>query len=181
MMAMTKKEQAEMAALKRQLEYAVAVHFTDPVLPDIPCPERSDGKRVLTEGWTFNEYGRRVEQACSCGWYHGTGMYLKTSVQGPLGLYSSKELALRAMRQKLEQQFAKVLAPLDQQISAERANPHRVASERERITHGRQLLHPPRQLQHQSRNRKGLPGRIRRPDRMDSQRANRKPRRLLRG
>ncbi len=113
-MAMTKKEQAEMAALKQQLEYAVAFRFTEPVLPDIPRPKHSHSKTVLTGGWTFNEFGRWVEQACSCDSNHGTGAVLKVSVQEPLDLYSSKELALRAMRQKLEQQFAKVLAELDQ-------------------------------------------------------------------
>ncbi len=123
MMAMTKKEQAEMAALKQQLAYAVAFHFTDPVLPDVPHPKHTDAKTVLTEGWTLNEFGRRVEQACSCDSYHGTGTVLKTGVQEPLDLYSSKELALRAMRQKLEQQFAKVLAELGQQISAEQVTP----------------------------------------------------------
>ena len=122
MMEMTKNEQAERAALK-QLAYAVAFRFTEPVLPDIPHPKSSHVKTALTGGWTINEYARRVEQACSCGMYHGTGEVMKTGVQQPLDLFSSKELALRAMRQKLEQQFAKVLAELDQQISQEVVNP----------------------------------------------------------
>lgn len=121
-MAMNKKEQAEMADLKRELAEARALRFTPKVVPDLPAPApASSGK---TSGWDFSAYGKNVHRAWSESYAHGhgtaRGQKLSAS-QGSRPLYSTKLLAFRAMRNALEQRFAGELAQVDAWIEQEAA------------------------------------------------------------
>lgn len=132
-MAMNKKEQAEMDALRKELAIAKALRFTDKVKPDVPPPTGggfSNGSMDLTRGWdahaclsSYNSY--RVEKACSSSVHHGTG-WEKTSSQWPRHLYSTRLLALRACRNQLEELVARSLAEIDLDIEREIANPSEV-------------------------------------------------------
>ena len=117
-MAMTKKEQAEVAALKNRLSTLAALRWTEAVDPDIPIPDGTG----LAKGWLFNGYGvwPRAEKACSSSVYHSFGSDDKTSTQGARQLYSTKLLALKAMRHEIEIQCAKKLLSVDLQIAAEK-------------------------------------------------------------
>lgn len=116
-MAMNKKEQAEFDKLQRQLQTAYALHWTTEVLPDVPPP--SNGTFGMTTGWLFNTYSNRVAPACSTSINHSFGHNDKTDSQGSRALYSTKVLALRALRYSLEKQYADALASVDARIEAE--------------------------------------------------------------
>ncbi len=116
---MTKKEAAEMEALRRDLRIARAMRFTEPVRPDVPCPQGVSG-RVL--GWHSHAY--QGVTACK-GWAesgrHGDGWDEPrgSASQGGRWLYSTRLLALRAGRHELEMQFARTLAEVDADIEKE--------------------------------------------------------------
>ena len=118
-MAMNKREQQEFESLKDELVLAKALHFTDFVEPDLPV-SANKGSEVV-EGFTFNEYGSnpRVEPSCSSKHYHGIGTGSRTTIQRGIDQYSTKLLALRALRNALEYQCARTLANIDQQIQKE--------------------------------------------------------------
>lgn len=117
-MAMTKKEQKRLADLEDELRIAKAFRFTEAVEPDLPIPGMlSDG---LSKGFDFNAYvssHARVEKACSSSIHHSFGQDDSTTTQGARRLYSTRLLALRAMRAKVEIQCAKLLADIDKQIT----------------------------------------------------------------
>lgn len=112
-MAMNKKEQAEFEAMRKEVRVARALRFTDPIEPDVPPPAASG----LSTGFLFG--GSRVDVACSSSVHHGFGRTDKTSTQRPRWLYSTKERALRAMRNRMEHEFAEELAKVDRQIEEE--------------------------------------------------------------
>src|ERR1035437_5931809 len=116
---MNKKETAAMDDLRKQLAIAKAMRFTEPVLPDVPIPSGHD---TLTKGFLFaggfNSYAR-VEPSCSSSAHHNFGRTEKTTTQNPRTLYSTKLLALRAMRYAVEKECAQTLAGIDQQIENE--------------------------------------------------------------
>jgi hypothetical protein len=123
-MAMNKTEQAMVADLKRELAMAKAFRFTDDILPDVPIPPANE----TTRGWTFNQYSRRVAPVVSrygshkANWSDDEEPEFShvSGSQGGLALYSTKELALRALRRALEGEYARALAHLDATIDAER-------------------------------------------------------------
>ena len=113
---MTKRERAEMEELRSQLRMARAFHFTTPVEPDVPPPSgMSDG---LTEGFLYNAYERawRVVPACSSSVGHSFGCDDRTDSQNPSALFSTRLLALQALRNDAEKQCARWLAEIDQAI-----------------------------------------------------------------
>jgi len=118
-MAMTKKEREDRLALMGQIELLKAFRWTEPVEPDVLPP--SDG---FAEGWTFNHHARRAQATWSNAFNHGFGPAPTTSkflaTQGPMPLFSTAELALRAMRHKLVRSYAETLLDLDRQIEAAR-------------------------------------------------------------
>lgn len=122
-MAMNKKEQAEMAALKRQVLVNRALRWTDPVARDLPPPK--SGGDTVTQGFDFNEHRGEVLVAWSGSVYHGYGVYVpggrRSASQNARNLYSTELRALLAMRAVMEQQFADRLANVDEQIAAQRA------------------------------------------------------------
>lgn len=131
-MAMTKKEKENLAVLERKLAEALAFRRTDEVRPDLLSPSRGAGD--VTQGWQFNAYADRgvnVYQAWSSSIHHGTGVYSRTrsASQGSQALYSSKLLALRALRNRVEEQAAARLADIDAVIALELA----LAQEQENV------------------------------------------------
>jgi hypothetical protein len=123
-MSMTKKELAEREELRRQLRLARAFRFTEKVERDVPPPETSSSFGALTKGFLYNAYHNswRVEPACSSCVSHAFGRDDKTDSQQPCSLYSTRLLALKALRNDAEQQCAKWLAEIDTEIEKETAN-----------------------------------------------------------
>ena len=113
MMAMTKKELAEMDALKTALRIAKSFRFTSEVAPDLRPPK----DHSLTKGWLFNDYSHDVFKACSSSVHHGNG-WERTSAQNPRSLYSTELLAYRALRYAMEVKLSAALARVDARIEA---------------------------------------------------------------
>ena len=112
---MTKKEKE---ALEAALT-AAALRTTGDVAPDVPPPSSgglSKGFAVVAE---TSDYAR-VEPACSSSVHHGTGQQDKTTTQGPRHLYSTKEMALKALRRAVERHCAERLRRVDRMIEEER-------------------------------------------------------------
>lgn len=118
-MAMSKKERAEMEELRQRLSTIAALRWTEPVEPDVPVPDWKTGNE-LSKG--FLPCGSdRVEVACSSSCYHAIGRNDKTNSQQARWLYSTRLLALRALRHRVELESAHKLARIDAQIENEKA------------------------------------------------------------
>jgi len=119
-MAMNKKDQA---ALEAALTEA-ALRRTSPVEPDVPPPGVGSSVGALSKGFLplaeTSEHAR-VEIACSSSVYHGTRSQTKTDTQGSRSLYSTRLLALKALRYKVESECARRLRRIDKQIEEELA------------------------------------------------------------
>ena len=87
---------------------------------DIPVPDVMPPVAwgELTSGYTFNAYACRVDIAWSSSISHAVGQTEKTTSQHSLVLFSTRLLALRALRAAMELEFATKLAALDVQIEA---------------------------------------------------------------
>lgn len=120
MAQLTKAQQAQFDALNEAVRIAKAFRFTEKVEPDVPPPSYTSIGDRLTRGWQFNTYNGTVFKMCSSSSFHGYD-WEKTTSQNPRHLYSTRELALRALRAELEQEFAKKLANVDRQIEHEKA------------------------------------------------------------
>lgn len=114
-MAMNKKEQAEIEMLKTKL----ALHFYPAIEPDLDIPGYDDG---IVNGWTYNVYSMRVEKACTSYAYHGIGLWDKTNSQGLMRLYSTKELAYKALLAKMALKYANELRDVEKKMEAEIAD-----------------------------------------------------------
>ena len=118
-MALSKKDQAAFDGLREALYQAKAFRFTDPVPPDLPVPKYGEPD---TTGWDFNAYTGHVAEAWSGVAAHGNGPARSskgTAIQQGRNLYSTKLLALRALRRAVEMECAKKLACIDRQIDIE--------------------------------------------------------------
>ncbi len=116
---MNKKEQALVEKLLTQS----ALRATSEVKPDVPIPESWS---ELVKGWkpiAAASTSARVEQSCSTGGYHAIGSWKDTRSQQPIKQYSTKLLALKALRWEVEQDCAHRLRVIDRQIEAEETNP----------------------------------------------------------
>ncbi len=124
-MAMNKAEKQRMADLEEQLFLARAWRQTEDVEPDLLPPKVWD---ALSRGWEFKTHGwgnhgdGDVSRACSSSISNGAG-WEKTTSQRPMKLYSTRLLALRALRRAHEKKTEKVLATIDKWISEEIASP----------------------------------------------------------
>jgi hypothetical protein len=116
-MAMTKKEAEAHKKEIDALKLRVALCWTPEVRPDIPPPEKFD---ILHKGWL--DCHNRVEPACSSTVHHGFS-HTEPNSQQPRSLYSTRLLALRALRNSMEQRFARELMHVDNLIAEEQANP----------------------------------------------------------
>jgi hypothetical protein len=110
---MNKKEQAQFEELKTKL----ALRFTEAVTKDVPIPPHISNE--LAKGYLFNSYSLRVEPSCSNSIHHNFGGNGRTTTQGGRELYSTRERALRAMRNELEERFANELRRVDIMIEKE--------------------------------------------------------------
>jgi hypothetical protein len=120
-MSMNKKEQAEFDAAKKAVIVARALNWSEPVERDIPAPQNGESK-----GFTFNTYSTEVLFALSSWGFHATsrdGFPKKTSTQRGVNLFSTKLLALKALRCAVEKECAEKLAGIDMQIQAEKELP----------------------------------------------------------
>ena len=111
---LNKKEQKILDDLQQQLRMAKAFRFTEPVEPDVLPPEA--GKSGLHKGFLWNEPSRRVVLACTTSFSHSFGHDDKTDQQNACPLYSTRLLALRALRRAMEDQMAIALAKIDEEI-----------------------------------------------------------------
>ena len=109
---MNKREQAYLESI----EIKPSLRLTEEVLPDLPIPKSSDG---LVKGYGFNVYSGRVSETCSNSINHNPNNNIKTNSQNPMEQYSTKLLALKALRYQTELEVAKKLRAIDIQIKAE--------------------------------------------------------------
>ena len=118
-MPMTKKEQAYL----EELLTAIALRHTyEKVEPDLPIPEGGSGK--TTKGWLY--YGEssdhpRLQETESTSYSHKDAGSSSGS-QGCRALYSTRLLALRALRRAMEKECAKRLRIVDCMIEKEKEN-----------------------------------------------------------
>ena len=111
---MNKKERAEYDRVLDECRLLAALRWTAPVAPDVPIPSEglSIGYLPIASGST----DARVTEACSSSIYHGHS-HIKTTTQNPKELYSTRILALRALRHSVERDCAERLARIDRQIA----------------------------------------------------------------
>ena len=115
---MTKKEQAAMQDAIHRANTLAALRWTSPVQRDVDVPK--DG---YSEGWDHNTWTREVFMGWSTATSHGTGPAPeagkhRSGSQQPRRYYSTKALALAAMRHEIEQKVAADLLKIDRQIIA---------------------------------------------------------------
>lgn len=118
-MGITKREQAHV----EQVLTRAALHTTTDVEPDIAPPHRGD----TTRGFLFFSSASRpyVCQAWSTSTAHGTGdpaAAKRVSCKGARHLFSTKALALRALRRSVEDECASRLRSIDRMIEQEEAD-----------------------------------------------------------
>lgn len=126
-MAMTKAEKKQLEDAARLVEIAQtetritkALRWTEPKQkPDLLPPSGYGAINKLINGWSYNTHSRSVAKACSSSISHHYGGWDKTTTQNPKSLYSTKLLALKALRAELEREFAVALCNIDNQIKEE--------------------------------------------------------------
>jgi len=118
-MAMTKKEKAAFDALLLRAETLAALRWTGPVAFDVPAPGYGDGYRT---GFDING-----NPAWSNSIAHGSGPcpndgdYYRCASQRSAAMFSTRLLALRALRHGTEKRCAAELLKIDRQIAAAEA------------------------------------------------------------
>lgn len=117
-MAMTKKEKEYVDGLLLELKRAKAFRQTNEVLFDVAPP--TDWRTV--EGWSYNLHTRTVYKTWSTSVCHGHGDIKSSRQQRSISQYSTRLLALRALRHDVEQRFIAELMKIDDQIHAEIRN-----------------------------------------------------------
>lgn len=119
-MTMTKKEQAAFAAIQTELAElrALTKPATEAPKRDLPVPQWNEPN---TSGWDFNAYSRKVYQAWSGSTCHGDGPQRRndfSASQRGIALYSTKALAVQALRAETVNRHAKELAEIDKMMEA---------------------------------------------------------------
>jgi hypothetical protein len=119
-MAMNKKEQAQMDELRQALRLAKALRWTEEVKTDVAPPSTYSSH---VSGYVYSSHGGRVEPAWTSSVSHGRGYSEPQSrisgSQRAINMYSTKLLALRALRHAVELECAKKLSDIDTQIEQE--------------------------------------------------------------
>jgi hypothetical protein len=121
-MAMTKRERAAFEATLREARILGALRWTEPVPPDVPVPTYAQG---IVKGWSFNALTERVQMSCSSVSGHTQGdhawseLLRHMSSQRGIPQYSTKALALKALRYAMAHRSACMLARIDELIAAE--------------------------------------------------------------
>ncbi len=115
-MVMNKKEKA---ALEAALTEA-ALRRTSPVQTDVAIPQGYG--RELSTGWLYagekSREGGRVSASCSSSIHHAFGRTDATTTQNARRLFSTKLLALQALRYATEEDCCKQLRRIDRFIEA---------------------------------------------------------------
>jgi len=116
-MAMSKKERDQY----QQALTMLALRHTSPLPPSLNATD--DVPFVKGYHATFNASSvvAKVTEACSTKFDHSTRLSDRTTSHHPLTLHHSKLDALQDIRYRMEQEFARQLYEIDQQIEAERA------------------------------------------------------------
>lgn len=122
---MTKAEKQEMERLQADLRLAKALRWTEPVEPDVLKPLA--GTSDTTRGYSYNTHCVRIDGIISKSHSHyrnqgGEPKVDFTGTQGGVDCYSTKALALKALRHELERKFASELARIDERIEKEATN-----------------------------------------------------------
>lgn len=115
-MAMTKKEKAEFDSAIYSAELLAALRWTQEVNPDLPKPQNFNNH---IEGWDFNAVTKKVEKYWSDSVSHGPGESYAQKTYGSqkgMPLYSTKSLALKALRHAIELKAAQDLLAIDKRI-----------------------------------------------------------------
>ena len=123
-MAMNKAEKQNLADAILARDLAVAFRFSPKVEPDLKGNIEFNGER---KGWCFNSYTQKVSQAISwqCFHYQGDRAHERTSSdkgsrsQNRLEMYSTRGLALQALRGDMVADFAEQLRRVDVDIANE--------------------------------------------------------------
>lgn len=119
-MAMTKKEREAFDAALKKAEILGALRWTTPVAKDVPPPAQSSD---YSQG--FEAYSTSVQESWSGVVTHGDGKAPTlgarhySASQRPIWLYSTRLLALRALRHKKEIEAAEELRKIDLLIAKE--------------------------------------------------------------
>jgi hypothetical protein len=125
-MAMNKKEKEQLDNALENAKIAKALRWTEPKPErDLPKPDYQIGLGTFTSGWDYNTngYTPNVYQAWSESVSHGAGEKRDGyGSQNGIDLYSTKLLALKALRADMELNFAKKLLKIDEQIEKEMNN-----------------------------------------------------------
>jgi hypothetical protein len=110
--------------MARKIKPWVPAYQNIPVIeqikPDITPPSEWS---KLNKGWLFNTYSLRIDHGCTSTSYHSRLYTHKTDAQQSVHLYSTKLLALEAMRADYIRQCCKKIEEIDEQIKAERKKP----------------------------------------------------------
>jgi len=109
------KEQIKIAEEQRNL--ALALRWTEKVMPDVAKPEA--GSNVKTQGFIFNCHTAQVDAMWSESTRHGRASSPVNGYQGSISMYSTKLLALKALRHEIEVRSAEALRDIDKRIAAE--------------------------------------------------------------
>jgi hypothetical protein len=111
---LSKKQQEELARQQREERIREALHWTEEADgPDVPPPT---GWRELVTGYMFNAHYLRVDVACTGPVTHAIERTDRTTTQGARSLYSTRERALRALRNVVERECAERLEKIDRMI-----------------------------------------------------------------
>lgn len=129
-MAMNKAEKALLAQKDIEIEMLtaqLALHATRDVDFDVEPPK---GCGAVVQGWHAHwhpdslGWGMRAEPALTTAASHALGKdAVRTNRQQGISMYSTRELALRAIRRKIELYAAQQLRKCDLLIEQEIANP----------------------------------------------------------
>lgn len=123
-MAMNKKEQKLLEDMKVRAALRWTFDYDAPLLEDVPKPDPGSDVRYV-EGWSVHSYLGHpgVSPSWSRWGAHGRdheGDQVRYGgSQGGIDQFSSKLLALRALRQRLELKVAEMLHAVDVQIEEE--------------------------------------------------------------
>ena len=120
-------QQAQIAAAYEARLRAALRWVNDAPAPDVAPPEWGGALtpgfvstwNVLTTGYVFNVRTSRVDVACSSSTSHSIGRTDGTESQRPFWLYSTRLLALRALRTSVQRLCAAQLAAVDLLIEKE--------------------------------------------------------------
>ena len=123
-MAMTKKELAEMTALKRAVLVAGAFVRTPSIKPDVMPPKPCREGPEYTSGFDYNLYDKSVYSVWSSSINHGKGPIpeegkYRNASQNSIPFFSTRLRALQALRGAVERQAANDLADIDEEIQKE--------------------------------------------------------------